>query len=136
MRGVVMKKGFIFILILVVLFVGAILIYDFSDIPSEMLAGHDWYLIENNDVYVLNLENNKFSFKNKNNDEERYKNCNTYKYNNSTYLNILILLVLVYREYYSYIFHIMDIFVFYFLFLHLLFLSFNEKRIGTKLSNS
>ena len=79
-----MKKGFIFILILVVLFVGAILIYDFSDIPSEMLAGHDWYLIENNDVYVLNLENNKFSFKNKNNDEERYKNCNTYKYNNSS----------------------------------------------------
>lgn len=79
-----MKKGFIFILILAVLFVGAILIYDFSDIPSEMLAGHDWYLIENNDVYVLNLENNKFSFKNKNNDEERYQNCNTYKYNNSS----------------------------------------------------
>ena len=68
-----MKKGFIFILILAVLFVGAILIYDFSDIPSEMLAGHDWYLIENNDVYVLNLENNKFSFKNKNNDDKVIK---------------------------------------------------------------
>ena len=79
-----MKKGFIFILILAVLFVGAILIYDFSDMPSEQLGGHDWYLLENNDMYVLNLANNRFSFKNISNNEERYKDCNTYKYNNSS----------------------------------------------------
>lgn len=79
-----MKKGLFFILILAMLFIGAIVIYDFSDIPSEGLAGHDWYLIENSDVYVLNLANNKFSFKNVSNNEERYENCNTYKYNNSS----------------------------------------------------
>lgn len=79
-----MKKGLFFILILAMLFIGAIVIYDFSDIPSEELAGHDWYLIENSDVYVLNLANNKFSFKNVSNNEERYENCNTYKYNNSS----------------------------------------------------
>ena len=35
-----MKKGFIFILILCVLFLGALLIYDFSDIPDELLTNH------------------------------------------------------------------------------------------------
>lgn len=79
-----MKKGLVFILILSVLFMGAILIYDFSDIPDEKLAGHEWYLVDNNDIYVLKLEDNKFSFKNKYNEEDRYQNCNTYKYNNSS----------------------------------------------------
>ena len=79
-----MKKGLFFILILVGLFIGAIIIYDFSDIPDDTLAGHDWYLVENSDVYVLNLANNKFSFKNVNDNKERYENCNTYKYNNSS----------------------------------------------------
>lgn len=79
-----MKKGVVLVLILSVLFMGAILIYDFSDIPDEMLAGHEWYLVDNNEVYVLKLEDNKFSFKNKNSEEDRYKNCNTFKYNNSS----------------------------------------------------
>lgn len=79
-----MKKGVVLVLILSVLFMGAILIYDFSDIPDEMLAGHEWYLVDNNEVYVLKLEDNKFSFKNKNSEEDRYQNCNTFKYNNSS----------------------------------------------------
>lgn len=79
-----MKKGVVLVLILSVLFMGAILIYDFSDIPDEMLAGHEWYLVDNNEVYVLKLDDNKFSFKNKNSDEDRYQNCNTFKYNNSS----------------------------------------------------
>lgn len=79
-----MKKGVVLVLILSVLFMGAILIYDFSDIPDEMLAGHEWYLVDNSEVYVLKLEDNRFSFKNKNSDEDRYQNCNTFKYNNSS----------------------------------------------------
>ena len=58
-----MKKGFIFILILCVLFLGALLIYDFSDIPDELLTNHEWYLIQKDGTYVLNLLNDKFDFK-------------------------------------------------------------------------
>lgn len=79
-----MKKTFVFILLLMVLFMGAILIYDFSDIPSDLLAGHEWYLIENNEVYVLKLDDNKFIFKNLDSNKDRYENCNTFKYNNSS----------------------------------------------------
>lgn len=79
-----MKKGVVLILVLSVLFMGAILIYDFSDIPDEKLAGHEWFLIDNNEVYVLKLDDNKFSFKNKDSNEDRYLNCNTFKYNNSS----------------------------------------------------
>ena len=65
-----MKKGVVFILMLLILFLGALLIYDFSDIPDDTLTSHDWYLLENNEFYVLNLKDNKFSFKNLNNDSE------------------------------------------------------------------
>lgn len=79
-----MKKGVVFILMLLILFLGALLIYDFSDIPDDTLTSHDWYLLENNEFYVLNLKDNKFSFKNLNNDSDKYKKCHTYKYNNSS----------------------------------------------------
>lgn len=79
-----MKKGFIFILILCVLFLGALLIYDFSDIPDPLLTNHEWYLIQKDGTYVLNLLNDKFDFKKIDTEESEYKDCHTYKYNNSS----------------------------------------------------
>lgn len=79
-----MKKGIIFITMLIIVFCGALLIYDFSDIPDEKLTTHKWYLKEKNDIYELDLSNNKFSFINIENNKNRYDNCHTYKYNNSS----------------------------------------------------
>lgn len=79
-----MKKGLVFIILLIVIFCGALLIYDFSDIPDSKLTSHEWYLKENNEMYVLNLNNNKFSFKNVLDGKNKYADCHTYKYNNSS----------------------------------------------------
>lgn len=79
-----MKKKIFLGLILVLLFVFGILIYDFSDEMDSLLTGHKWYLEDNNELYVLSLKNNNFSYVKENGDTlSEYNTCKTYHYNSN-----------------------------------------------------
>jgi len=79
-----MKKKLFLIIVLILLFVFGVLIYDFSDEMDVLLTGHKWYLDNNDEIYVLSLKNNKFTYvKEDGNKISEYQSCETYHYNSN-----------------------------------------------------
>ena len=60
-----MKQNIIMIIVLVILFLFGLVIYDFSDELDKSISDLDWYKVEGSRVSVLNFENQKFSYFNK-----------------------------------------------------------------------
>ncbi len=77
-----MKNKIFLFIVFMVLFVFGILIYDFSDEMDKVLTGNTWYLYDNNNMYLLNLKNNRFNFTIENGEKvKEYENCNSFQYN-------------------------------------------------------
>jgi hypothetical protein len=79
-----MKRNIFLCISLIILFVFGILMYDFSEELDSLLTGHKWYLDNNDEIYVLSLKNNKFTYiKEDGNKISEYAKCNTYQYNSN-----------------------------------------------------
>ncbi len=80
-----MKQNIIMIIVLVILFLFGLVIYDFSDELDKSISDLDWYKVEGSRVSVLNFENQKFSYFNKEDGKqlEPFSSCKSFRYNRS-----------------------------------------------------
>ena len=79
-----MKKKLFLSLVLIILFVFGILIYDFSDEMDTLLTSHKWYINENNQINELEFKDRILAYtSSEGNVLDDYKDCSSYKYNNS-----------------------------------------------------
>lgn len=80
-----MKKNLIMLTLLASLFFIGLLIYDFSDEIDKDITNKVWYGINNNQITILKLDNNKISYIYDENEEfvEGFENCSSLHYNHN-----------------------------------------------------
>lgn len=77
-----MKNKICLIAVLLILFGIFVSIIDFDDEMDKKLAGHEWYVFEDNHYYSINFNNHSFSFLDENKESVKdFKECKKYSYN-------------------------------------------------------